>query len=229
MQHEAQIEEMLAEYPFYQSHKEKVTALTEQLKQTNKRVQAGMTRLQIESEDEILSADTTYEYEWKLQETVRAYLQLREQKRALDERFEQARADLEEAEQAYLDLSKEVLPEDIRKQKEEAAARLESAGAKAEKREELIRQLSLLKKENKQREKRSKRAAVMTVLTALAVCLAALFFKQWLLSVFIALASLLYLFSSLKRPSLPLWRHSFKNSLKTSAAPLPNMRPTSKT
>ncbi|MCY8025511.1 AAA family ATPase [Bacillus sonorensis] len=199
LQHEAQIEEMLAEYPFYQSHKEKVTALTEQLKQTNKRVQAGMTRLQIESEDEILSADTTYEYEWKLQETVRAYLQLREQKRALDERFEQARADLEEAEQAYLDLSKEVLPEDIRKQKEEAAARLESAGAKAEKREELIRQLSLLKKENKQREKRSKRAAVMTVLTALAVCLAALFFKQWLLSVFIALASLLYLFSSLKK------------------------------
>ncbi|MDI5790134.1 hypothetical protein PO124_22215 [Bacillus licheniformis] len=87
--------------------------MTEQLHQINGRVQAGLDRLQIEEYD-ILNADTTYEYEWKLQETVQAYIELRELKRSLDERFEQARADLEEAEQAHAALSNEVMPDDVR-------------------------------------------------------------------------------------------------------------------
>lgn len=195
VRHEGQIEEILSEYPVYQSYKENITALTEQLKQADERVKAGAARLSIEDESQILIIDTTYHYEWKLQEAIRAYLQLREQKRVLDERFEQARADLEDAEQAYAELSEEVMPDDVRKQKEKNVSRLEAAGGKAEKREDLLRQLSLLKKEEKEREKRRKTAAASAVFTAFAACLAALFFQQWLLGGFIVLAAVLYLFS----------------------------------
>lgn len=127
IEHEAEAEELLTAYPFYQSYTEKIASLTEQLHQINGRVQAGLERLQIEEYD-ILNADTTYEYEWKLQETVQAYIELRELKRSLDERFEQARADLEEVEQAHAALNNEVMPDDVRKQKEETLSRLASAG-----------------------------------------------------------------------------------------------------
>lgn len=87
LEHEA--EELLKAYPFYQSYSEKIASLTDQLHQINGRVQAGLGRLKIE-ECDILNADTAYEYEWKLQETAQAYIELRELKRSLDERFEQA-------------------------------------------------------------------------------------------------------------------------------------------
>lgn len=122
--------------------------MTDQLHQINGRVQAGLGRLKIE-ECDILNADTAYEYEWKLQETAQAYIELRELKRSLDERFEQARADLEEAEQAHAALSNEVMPEDVRKQKEETLSRLASAGGHAGRREELLLQLSYLKQEQR--------------------------------------------------------------------------------
>ena len=58
-----------------------IASLTDQLHQINGRVQAGLGRLKIE-ECDILNADTAYEYEWKLQETAQAYIELRELKYA---------------------------------------------------------------------------------------------------------------------------------------------------
>ncbi|MCJ2144950.1 AAA family ATPase [Bacillus sp. B19-2] len=176
LEHEA--EELLKAYPFYQSYSEKIASLTDQLHQINGRVQAGLERLQIE-ECDILNADTAYEYEWKLQETAQAYIELRELKRSLDERFEQARADLEEAEQAHAALSNEVMPEDVRKQKEESLSRLASAGGHAGRREELLLQLSYLKQEQKVRMKRRKTACAAALCAAFAAAFAALFFKEW--------------------------------------------------
>lgn len=176
LEHEA--EELLKAYPFYQSYSEKIASLTDQLHQINGRVQAGLERLQIE-ECDILNADTAYEYEWKLQETAQAYIELRELKRSLDERFEQARADLEEAEQAHAALSNEVMPEDVRKQKEESLSRLASAGGHAGRREELLLQLSYLKQEQKVRMKRRKTACAAALCAAFAAACAALFFKEW--------------------------------------------------
>lgn len=176
LEHEA--EELLKAYPFYQSYSEKIASLTDQLHQINGRVQAGLERLKIEESD-ILNADTAYEYEWKLQETAQAYIELRELKRSLDERFEQARADLEEAEQAHAALSNEVMPEDVRKQKEETLSRLASAGGHAGRREELLLQLSYLKQEQKVRMKRRKTAFAAALCAAFAAAGAALFFKEW--------------------------------------------------
>ncbi|MEC0717654.1 AAA family ATPase [Bacillus licheniformis] len=199
LEHEAEAEELLTAYPFYQSYTEKIASLTEQLHQINGRVQAGLDRLQIEEYD-ILNADTTYEYEWKLQETVQAYIELRELKRSLDERFEQARADLEEAEQAHAALSNEVMPDDVRKQKEETLGRLASAGGHAGRREELILQLSYLKQEQKVRMKRRRTAFAGALCAAFAAAFAALFFKEWFPGALLVPILLIFAAFILKKP-----------------------------
>nr|WP_254122215.1 AAA family ATPase [Bacillus paralicheniformis] len=197
LEHEA--EELLKAYPFYQSYSEKIASLTDQLHQINGRVQAGLGRLKIE-ECDILNADTAYEYEWKLQETAQAYIELRELKRSLDERFEQARADLEEAEQAHAALSNEVMPEDVRKQKEETLSRLASAGGHAGRREELLLQLSYLKQEQKVRMKRRKTAFVVALCAAFAAACAALFFKEWFPGALLVPILLIFAAVVLKKP-----------------------------
>ncbi|QSF97909.1 chromosome segregation protein SMC [Bacillus paralicheniformis] len=197
LEHEA--EELLKTYPFYQSYSEKIASLTDQLHQINGRVQAGLRRLKIE-ECDILNADTAYEYEWKLQETAQAYIELRELKRSLDERFEQARADLEEAEQAHAALSNEVMPEDVRKQKEETLSRLASAGGHAGRREELLLQLSYLKQEQKVRMKRRKTAFAVALCAAFAAACAALFFKEWFPGALLVPILLIFAAVVLKKP-----------------------------
>lgn len=197
LEHEA--EELLKAYPFYQSYSEKIASLTDQLHQINGRVQAGLGRLKIE-ECDILNADTAYEYEWKLQETAQAYIELRELKRSLDERFEQARADLEEAEQAHAALSNEVMPEDVRKQKEETLSRLASAGGHAGRREELLLQLSYLKQEQKVRMKRRKTAFAVALCAAFAAAFAALFFKEWFPGALLVPILLIFAAVVLKKP-----------------------------
>ncbi|PLC16120.1 AAA family ATPase [Bacillus paralicheniformis] len=197
LEHEA--EELLKAYPFYQSYSEKIASLTDQLHQINGRVQAGLGRLKIE-ECDILNADTAYEYEWKLQETAQAYIELRELKRSLDERFEQARADLEEAEQAHAALSNEVMPEDVRKQKEETLSHLASAGGHAGRREELLLQLSYLKQEQKVRMKRRKTAFAAALCAAFAAAFAALFFKEWFPGALLVPILLIFAAVVLKKP-----------------------------
>ncbi|UAY70680.1 MULTISPECIES: AAA family ATPase [Bacillus] len=197
LEHEA--EELLKAYPFYQSYSEKIASLTDQLHQINGRVQAGLGRLKIE-ECDILNADTAYEYEWKLQETAQAYIELRELKRSLDERFEQARADLEEAEQAHAALSNEVMPEDVRKQKEETLSHLASAGGHAGRREELLLQLSYLKQEQKVRMKRRKTAFAAALCAACAAACAALFFKEWFPGALLVPILLIFAAVVLKKP-----------------------------
>ncbi|MFP7377878.1 AAA family ATPase [Bacillus paralicheniformis] len=197
LEHEA--EELLKAYPFYQSYSEKIASLTDQLHQINGRVQAGLGRLKIE-ECDILNADTAYEYEWKLQETAQAYIELRELKRSLDERFEQARADLEEAEQAHAALSNEVMPEDVRKQKEETLSHLASAGGHAGRREELLLQLSYLKQEQKVRMKRRKTAFAVALCAAFAAACAALFFKEWFPGALLVPILLIFAAVVLKKP-----------------------------
>lgn len=197
LEHEA--EELLKAYPFYQSYSEKIASLTDQLHQINGRVQAGLGRLKIE-ECDILNADAAYEYEWKLQETAQAYIELRELKRSLDERFEQARADLEEAEQAHAALSNEVMPEDVRKQKEETLSRLASAGGHAGRREELLLQLSYLKQEQKVRMKRRKTAFAVALCAAFAAACAALFFKEWFPGALLVPILLIFAAVVLKKP-----------------------------
>ncbi|MDA1476033.1 ATP-binding protein [Bacillus changyiensis] len=199
LQYEVKIEELLAEYPFYQSYKEKIMMLTEQLVQLENRAKEGMARLKIDNETEILKVDITYEYEWKLQETIQIYLQLCEKKRMLDEHFERARADLEEAEQACTSLAEKVMAEDVRQQKEEALSRFKVTNGPLGRREELKRQLSFLKKEQKERTKRRNIGAVLTILTAFVACIAALFFKEWLLLLLIVPISIVFVLFFLKK------------------------------
>lgn len=110
------------------------------------------------------------------------------------------RADLEEAEQAHAALSNEVMPEDVRKQKEETLSRLASAGGHAGRREELLLQLSYLKQEQKVRMKRRKTAFAVALCAAFAAACAALFFKEWFPGALLVPILLIFAAVVLKKP-----------------------------
>ena len=101
----------------YESRGEQLAAIQSQIRQTSARVSSGLQQLGRHEEDGILSLNTDYEYEWRLQEAVQSAGQARERKTQLDAIFEQARLELEEAERKHAVTAENILDPAVRKEK----------------------------------------------------------------------------------------------------------------
>ena len=98
----------------YESRGEQLAAIQSQIRQTSARVSSGLQQLGRHEEDGILSLNTDYEYEWRLQEAVQSAGQARERKAQLDAMFEQARLELEEAERKHAVTAENILDPAVR-------------------------------------------------------------------------------------------------------------------
>ncbi|MGW8264682.1 hypothetical protein ACWHAR_32570, partial [Bacillus sp. LR--39] len=95
---ETLIQELSAGFHMYQSWGEQLAAIQAQLRQTSAQTAAGLEQLNKTDENELLNMNTSYDYEWQLQQAVQQYVQARDRKRQPDETFELARQELEDAE-----------------------------------------------------------------------------------------------------------------------------------
>ncbi len=120
LQKERQLQELSGEQHMYESRGEQLAAIQSQIRQTSARVSSGLQQLGRHEEDGILSLNTDYEYEWRLQEAVQSAGQARERKTQLDAIFEQARLELEEAERKHALTAENILDPAVRKEKEAA-------------------------------------------------------------------------------------------------------------
>lgn len=120
LQTERQLQELSGEQHMYESRGEQLAAIQSQIRQTSARVSSGLQQLGRHEEDGILSLNTDYEYEWRLQEAVQSAGQARERKTQLDAIFEQARLELEEAERKHALTAENILDPAVRKEKEAA-------------------------------------------------------------------------------------------------------------
>ncbi|MEC2164803.1 ATP-binding protein [Bacillus velezensis] len=120
LQKERQLQELSGEQHMYESRGEQLAAIQSQIRQTSARVSSGLQQLGRHEEDGILSLNTDYEYEWRLQEAVQSAGQARERKTQLDAIFEQARLELEEAERKHAVTAENILDPAVRKEKEAA-------------------------------------------------------------------------------------------------------------
>lgn len=102
----------------YQSWGEQLAAIQAQLRQTSAQTAAGLEQLNKTDENELLNMNTSYDYEWQLQQAVQQYVQARDRKRQLDETFELARQELEDAEKAVRAASSAILENSQRKIKQ---------------------------------------------------------------------------------------------------------------
>ncbi|MDQ8054733.1 AAA family ATPase [Bacillus velezensis] len=120
LQKERQLQELSGEQHMYESRGEQLAAIQSQIRQTSARVSSGLQQLGRHEEDGILSLNTDYEYEWRLQEAVQSAGQARERKTQLDAIFEQARLELEEAERKHAVTAENILDPAVRIEKEAA-------------------------------------------------------------------------------------------------------------
>ncbi|MBD5024758.1 hypothetical protein GUF51_08520, partial [Xanthomonas citri pv. citri] len=112
---ETLIQELSAAFHMYQSWGEQLAAIQAQLRQTSAQTAAGLEQLNKTDENELLNMNTSYDYEWQLQQAVQQYVQARDRKRQLDETFELARQELEDAEKAVRAASSAILENSQRK------------------------------------------------------------------------------------------------------------------
>lgn len=117
LQKERQLQELSGEQHMYESRGEQLAAIQSQIRQTSARVSSGLQQLGRHEEDGILSLNTDYEYEWRLQEAVQSAGQARERKTQLDAIFEQARLELEEAERKHAVTAENILDPAVRKKR----------------------------------------------------------------------------------------------------------------
>lgn len=117
---ETLIQELSASFHVYQSWGEQLAAIQAQLRQSSAQTAAGLEQLNKTDENELLNMNTSYDYEWQLQQAVQQYVQARDRKRQLDETFELARQELEDAEKAVHAASSAILEDSQRKDKEAA-------------------------------------------------------------------------------------------------------------
>ncbi|MEC1393532.1 AAA family ATPase [Bacillus velezensis] len=191
LQKERQLQELSGEQHMYESRGEQLAAIQSQIRQTSARVSSGLQQLGRHEEDGILSLNTDYEYEWRLQEAVQSAGQARERKTQLDAIFEQARLELEEAERKHAVTAENILDPAVRKEKEAALqAYKQTADTEGNEWQAHVQHLE------KQRAKQKK----------LFLCAGILFIaifamlKEWLPAALFTGALLLYMLSGMQKP-----------------------------
>ncbi|MEL4010654.1 AAA family ATPase [Bacillus velezensis] len=191
LQKERQLQELSGEQHMYESRGEQLAAIQSQIRQTSARVSSGLQQLGRHEEDGILSLNTDYEYEWRLQEAVQSAGQARERKTQLDAIFEQARLELEEAERKHAVTAENILDSAVRKEKEAALQSYkQTADTEGNEWQAHVQHLE------KQRAKQKK----------LFLCAGILFIaifamlKEWLPAALFTGALLLYMLSGMQKP-----------------------------
>ncbi|MEQ5998023.1 AAA family ATPase [Bacillus amyloliquefaciens] len=191
LQKERQLQELSGEQHMYESRGEQLAAIQSQIRQTSARVSSGLQQLGRHEEDGILSLNTDYEYEWRLQEAVQSAGQARERKTQLDAIFEQARLELEEAERKHAVTAENILDPAVRKEKEAALQSYkQTADTEGDEWQAHVQHLE------KQRAKQKK------LFLGAGILFIAIFamLKEWLPAALFTGALLLYMLSGMQKP-----------------------------
>lgn len=137
----------------YQSWGEQLAAIQAQLRQTSAQTAAGLEQLNKTDENELLNMNTSYDYEWQLQQAVQQYVQARDRKRQLDETFELARQELEDAEKAVRAASSAILENSQRKDKEAALRAYDETQGQHQEQAKLREQLTFFERQQAKQKK----------------------------------------------------------------------------
>lgn len=150
---ETLIQELSASFHVYQSWGEQLAAIQAQLRQSSAQTAAGLEQLNKTDENELLNMNTSYDYEWQLQQAVQQYVQARDRKRQLDETFELARQELEDAEKAVHAASSAILEDSQRKDKEAALSAYDETQGQHQKQAQLREQLTFFERQQAKQRK----------------------------------------------------------------------------
>lgn len=150
---ETLIQELSASFHVYQSWGEQLAAIQAQLRQSSAQTAAGLEQLNKTDENELLNMNTSYDYEWQLQQAVQQYVQARDRKRQLDETFELARQELEDAEKAVHAASSAILEDSQRKDKEAALSAYDETQGQHQEQAQLREQLTFFERQQAKQRK----------------------------------------------------------------------------
>lgn len=193
LKNEALIAELSSAYHMYQSYGEQLAAIQAQLRQSSSQAAAGLEQLNKTDENELLNMNTSYDYEWQLQQTVRHYVQARDRKRQLDEVFEVARRELEDAERAVRDISSVILENSQRKEKEAVLKAYDEAQGQHQEQMKLREQLKFFERQQAKQKKTVMAAGILFMVLFLLL-------KQWIPAICIGAALVLYAFTTGRKP-----------------------------
>nr|WP_010333588.1 AAA family ATPase [Bacillus mojavensis] len=193
LKNEALISELSSAYHMYQSYGEQLAAIQAQLRQSSSQAAAGLEQLNKTDENELLNMNTSYDYEWQLQQAVRHYVQARDRKRQLDEVFEVARRELEDAERAVRDISSVILENSQRKEKEAVLKAYDEAQGQHQEQMKLREQLKFFERQQAKQKKTVMAAGILFMVLFLLL-------KQWIPAICIGAALVLYAFTTGRKP-----------------------------
>ncbi|MBK4205546.1 hypothetical protein EGI09_16850 [Bacillus subtilis] len=192
---ETLIQELSATFHMYQSYGEQLAAIQAQLRQSSAQAAAGLEQLNKTDENELLNMNSSYDYEWQLQQAVQQYVQARDRKRQLDETFELARQELEDAEKAVHAASSAILENNERKDKEAALKAYDEAQGQHQEQAKLREQLRFFERQQAKQKKVVIAAGMLFIVLFLLL-------QQWIPAISIGAALLVYwLVSGKKTPS----------------------------
>lgn len=186
---ETLIQELSASFHVYQSWGEQLAAIQAQLRQSSAQTAAGLEQLNKTDENELLNMNTSYDYEWQLQQAVQQYVQARDRKRQLDETFELARQELEDAEKAVHVASSAILEDSQRKDKEAALSAYDETQGQHQKQAQLREQLTFFERQQAKQRKAVIAAGMLFIILFFllqqvipAISIGAALIVYWLLS-----------------------------------------------
>ncbi|MCY8461724.1 AAA family ATPase [Bacillus spizizenii] len=192
---ETLIQELSAAFHVYQSYGEQLAAIQAQLRQSSAQAAAGLEQLNKTDENELLNMNSSYDYEWQLQQAVQQYVQARDRKRQLDETFELARQELEDAEKAVHAASSAILENNERKDKEAALKAYDEAQGQYQEQAKLREQLRFFERQQAKQKKVVIAAGMLFIVLFLLL-------RQWIPAISIGAALIVYwLVSGKKTPS----------------------------
>ncbi|MDR4434598.1 ATP-binding protein [Bacillus tequilensis] len=189
---ETLIQELSAAFHMYQSCGEQLAAIQAQLRQSSAQAAAGLEQLNKTDENELLTMNTSYDYEWQLQQAVQQYVQARDRKRQLDETFELARQELEAAEKAVQAASSAILENSQRKDKEAALKAYDEAQGQYQEQAELREQLNFFERQQAKQKKTVIAAGMLFIVLFLLL-------QQWIPAISIGAALIVYGLASGKK------------------------------
>lgn len=182
---ETLIQELSAGFHMYQSYGEQLVAIQAQLRQSSAQAAAGLEQLNKTDENELLKMNTSYDYEWKLQQAVQQYVQARDRKRQLDETFEIARQELEDTEKAVRAASSAILENSQRKDKEAALKAYDEAQGQHQEQTKLREQLKFFERQQAKQKKAVMSAGMLFIVLFLLL-------QQWIPAICIGAALIVY-------------------------------------
>ncbi|MDO3661913.1 ATP-binding protein [Bacillus sp. C28GYM-DRY-1] len=192
---ETLIQELSAGFHMYQSYGEQLAAIQAQLRQSSAQAAAGLEQLNKTDENELLNMNSSYDYEWQLQQAVQQYVQARDRKRQLDETFELARKELEDAEKAVHAASSAILENNERKDKEAALKAYDEAQGQHQEQARLREQLRFFERQQDKQKK-------VVIAAGMLFIVLFLFLQQWIPAISFGAALIVYwLVSGKKTPS----------------------------